>query len=381
VSGLVALLAHASPSASAGTIKAAIVGTGISVTDARNGIIRNVVQADQAVAALSCAPPAAPTSIGANMTAACSGEPVVLSWSPVSGVDSYTVQIATDNAFSNPTSSTTTSAAYTFSSTQASSGTFYFRVAANSGCGTSQWSSVAQVGYTPQCATSYTHTYYLSGIARTPGFAPAFWYSDVSALNAGTSSANLRVTFYGVNSFPPALTSTLGGGQQVTWADVLGSLFGLSQDKGMLVVDSTVPLQLVSRTYSMVTGGSSVTTFGQSYVGVETGQALTTAANGWFPGLRSDGVFRTNLEFANTSAVQTDVRVSFFTASGSPIGSPITVTVPALRWTQVVRALPAGQASAFAKVQVLAGGAQILGSASVVDGNSTDPTTIPMWVQ
>jgi hypothetical protein len=55
--------------------------------------------------------------------------------------------------------------------------------------------------------------------------------------------------------------------------------------------------------------------------------------------------------------------------------------VPALRWTQIVRALPAGQASAFAKVQVLAGGAQILGSASVIDGNSTDPTTIPMWVQ
>ena len=82
----------------------------------------------------------------------------------------------------------------------------------------------------------------------------------------------------------------------------------------------------------------------------------------------------------NTSAVPTDVLVSFFTAGGSPIGT-VTTTVPALRWTQIVRALPAGQASAFAKVQVLAGGAQILGSASVIDGNSTDPTTIPMWVQ
>ena len=82
----------------------------------------------------------------------------------------------------------------------------------------------------------------------------------------------------------------------------------------------------------------------------------------------------------NTSAVQSDVRVSFFTAGGSRLGSTI-VTVPPLRWVQIVRALPSGQASAFAKVQVLAGGAQILGSASVVDGNSTDPTTIPMWVQ
>jgi len=380
VSGLVALLAHASPSTPAASLKTAIRSSGTALTDARNGITRNVVQADQAVAALACTPPGAPSNVGANIPSMCAGEQVVLSWTPVSGADSYTVQVSSDSAFSNPSSSPTTTASYIFSTTQGTSATFYFRVQSTSSCGTSAWSSVVQVAYTPQCSTSYLHTYYLSGIAHTPGVSPAFWYSDVSILNAGTSSASVRVTFYGVNSAPPAQTLTLGGGQQTTWPDVLGTLFGLSGDKGMLVVDSTVPLQTVSRTYSLVTNGSTATTFGQSYVGLEAGQALTTAANGWFPALRSDGVFRTNLEFANASAVPTEVLVSFYSSTGTPLGTT-TVTVPALHWAQIVRALPAGQASAFAKVQVLSGGAQVLGSASVVDGNSTDPTTIPMWVQ
>ncbi|HVN76420.1 MAG TPA: S8 family serine peptidase [Thermoanaerobaculaceae bacterium] len=378
--GLVALLAQASPGTGAAAAKTVIRATGTSVTDARNGIARNAIQADQALAGLSCTPPSAPSSIGVNKTSVCSGEQAVVSWTSVAGATSYTVQVDTDSGFPNPTSATATSASYSFSSTQASAGTFYFRVEAVASCGTSSWSGTASVAYTPQCQSSYGYTYFLSGIARIPGVAPAFWYSDVSVLNATTSPASLRITFYGLSSFPAPFTDTLGGSQQLTFADVLSSLFSVNQDKGMIVVESTVPIQAVSRTYSRVTSGPTVNTFGQSYVGLPASQALTTAATGWFPALRSDGAFRTNLEFVNTSAVQTDVLVSFYTAGGAPIGST-TVTVPALRWTQVVRALPAGQAAAFAKVQVVSGGAQILGSASVIDGNSTDPTTIPMWVQ
>jgi hypothetical protein len=365
-SGLLALLGQASPSTSAANAKLAI---------------RNLILADQALAGVSCTPLAAPATIGVNQTSVCAGQQAIVSWSPVSGATSYTVQIGTDSGFSSPTSATVSTASYTFSSTQATAGTFYFRVQANTSCGGS-WSSTAQVNYTPECQSTYAYTYFLSGIARLPGFAPAYWYSDVSILNAGTTPASLQLTFYGQSSFPPPYTGTLGGGQQLTFTDVLGSLFSVSQDKGMIVVQSNVPLQAVSRTYSKVTTGTTVDTYGQSYVGMQAGQGLTTAATGWFPGLRSDGVFRTNIEFINTSAVPTGVLLSFFTAGGSPIsGGTTTVTVPALRWVQIVQALPAGQPSAFAKVQVLAGGAQILGSASVIDGNSTDPTTIPMWVQ
>jgi hypothetical protein len=40
------------------------------------------------------------------------------------------------------------------------------------------------------------------------------------------------------------------------------------------------------------------------------------------------------------------------------------------------QALPAGAANAYAKVRVLTAGGKVIAFGSVVDGNSTDPTTI-----
>ncbi len=382
VAGMVALLAQASPATTAATAKLAIRNTGISITDPRNQITRNAVQADLAVAALTCTTPAAPANVVANSTSSCSGQQVILSWSAVSGATGYTVQTSSDAGFANPTSTTTTTANYTFSSTQTLSGTFYFRVAASNLCNTtSPWSATVALPYTPQCTTTYPHVYYLSGIAHLPGVAPAYWYSDVSVLNpSSTTAANLRLSFYGVSTFPAPVTVTLGARQQDTWRDVLTSLFALGQtDKGMIVVESTGPVQALSRTYSQVTSGGTVKTFGQSYLGYEVSQALGVSGTGFFAGLRSDGTYRTNLEFVNASATSTGVTVSFYTDGGSPITS-VTTTVPAYRWVQLVQPLPAGQ-TGFAVVQVLTGGAEILGSASVIDGASTDPTTIPMLVQ
>ena len=381
VAGMVALLAQASPATKAAAAKLALRNTGVAITDARNGVTRNAVQADLAVAALSCSPPGAPAGFTGNLASLCVGDQLVLTWSAVTGASGYTVQVAGDSAFSNPSSTTTTATNYTFTSTQALSGTFYFRVAANASCGAvSPWSATVQTAYSSQCQTTFAHTYFLSGIARVPGLAPAFWYSDVSILNPSTTAAALRLSFYGVSSFPPAVTLTLGPRQQQTWRDVLSSLFAIAQDKGMLVVESTVPVEALSRTYSQVTNGNTVSTFGGAYVGLEGGQALGASGTGYFAALRSDGAFRTNLEFVNASATATGVTVAFFTSAGSPITST-TVNVPAYRWVQLVTPLPSGQAGAYATVQVLSGGAQVLGWASVIDGASTDPTMISMLVQ
>jgi serine protease AprX len=380
VAGMVALLAQASPATTAAAAKLALRNTGIAITDARNGITRNAVQADLALASLTCSPPSAPANFAGNTTSLCLGDQLVLTWSAVTGASGYTVQVAGDSGFSNPTSTTTTATNYTFSSTQALSGTFYFRVAANASCGAvSPWSATVQAAYSSQCTTTFTHTYFLSGVARIPGIAPAFWHSDVSILNPSTTPATLRLSFYGVSSFPPAVTLTLGARQQQTWPDVLASLFAIAQDKGMIVVESTAPVEALSRTYSQITSGTTVETFGGAYVGLEASQALGVSGTGFFAALRSDGSFRTNLEFVNTSATPTNLTVSFFTNAGAPITST-TVNVPADRWVQLVTPLPTGQVG-FATVQVLSSGAQVLGWASVIDGASTDPTSIPMLVQ
>ena len=137
VAGMVALLAQASPATTAANARLALRNTGIAITDARNGITRNAVQADLALAGLTCSPPSAPANLAGNTTSLCLGDQLVLTWSAVTGASGYTVQVAGDSGFSGPTSTTTTATNYTFSSTQALSGTFYFRVAANASCGTS----------------------------------------------------------------------------------------------------------------------------------------------------------------------------------------------------------------------------------------------------
>jgi hypothetical protein len=377
-SGVVALLAQAAPSASATALRVAIQNTGTAITDSRNGIVRNLILADQAVGQLACTTPPVPAGLASNIDSVCSGEQFVVSWGAVAGAATYTIETATDPSFASPTSSTTTATSANFSSTQTSPGTLYFRVRANPSCGgSSAYSAAVQVSYNPACQISFAHTYYVSGLARTPGYAPAYWYSDLTALNPGTAAAEVRLTFYG-SSFHAYGPFALGAHQQITWTDALNTLFAIGQDKGMIVVESTQPLRTYSRTYSQVASGTSVETFGQTYVGLEATEALSFGGVGLLGSLRSDGVFRTNIEFANVSSTSTDVSVLFFNGAGGQVGS-LTVTVPALRWVQKTLALPAGQPSAFAEVRVLTAGAQVISFATVVDGTSTDPTGIAMW--
>jgi hypothetical protein len=378
-SGMVALLSQADPTASAATIRDALKNSGMPITDSRNSITRNLILADQAVALLGCGSPAVPTGLASNIASVCSGEQFVVSWNAVSGAQSYTVQMATDPAFASATSSITTATSANFSSSQTLAATLYFRVRTNTSCGTSSdYSAPIQVSYTPSCQISFTHTYYVSGLARTPGFAPAFWYSDLTAFNPGVAAAELMLSFYG-SSFHTYGPFTLGAHQQITWTDALSTLFGVSQDKGMIVVQSTQPLRTYSRTYSQIASGTTLETFGQAYVGLEASDALTSTSVGYFGALRSDGQYRTNLEFANVSTTATDVSVVFFSGTGTQIGS-LNVTVPGLRWVQQTLALPAGQPSAFAEVHVLATGAKVISFATVVDGTSTDPTGIALWI-
>jgi subtilisin family serine protease len=381
VSGLVALLAQAQPGASVAALKSALRSNGTPITDPRNGVVRNLTVADQALASLGCATPAAP-SAATNKSRLCRADAMVLSWGAVAQATSYTVQEATEPSFAAPSATDTSALAFPFSSSLPIAATYYFRVRANTSCGTSSaWSDVVEVAYLPQCTVAYTHTYFVSGIAHLPGIAPAYWYTDLSALNPGTTTANLRLTFYG-NTFPPAVLTTVAGHSQASWPDIVASLFGDSgPDKGVILVDSDQPLAVLSRTYSKVNDATTgaTETFGQNYQGMEVASSLASGAVGVLPGLRSDGVFRTNVEFVNVGSVPTDVEFRFYTGTGALVAT-VVASVNPQRWGQIVRALPAGQPAAFAEVRALAAGAQILASASVIDGDSTDPTTIPMFV-
>jgi len=389
-SGVAALLTHAVPTRSATALHSALTNSGDSLTDARNGITRKRVRADLALTSLQsgCTAPAVPTGVSLNKSSACSAEQFTMSWSAVSGAASYTVQLATDANFTqliglSPTD-TFTGTTVSLTLTGSYVGPLYLRVRANASCGaSSQYSGAVSLQFTgSNCGGgTYANTYYLSGVARTPGVAPAFWYSDTAILNAGTSSVQLRISFNGVNSTPAPVLLTLAAHQQVTWSDVLLQAFGTTtNDAGVIVVEATGPVIVLGRTYAKTS--PTALSYGSAYPGMTSSQALAAGQVGYLAGLRSDANFRTNVEAVNVGSANATVEFRFLTNSGAPIGTVTLADVAPGKRASQTRALVSGQPAAFAEVRVTPTGARVLAFATVMDAdaNATDPTTIELRI-
>ncbi|MBI4914924.1 MAG: PKD domain-containing protein [Acidobacteria bacterium] len=255
----------------------------------------------------------------------------------------------------------------------------YFVVVSNA-CGSLQSNVVTA---TVQ-ASPYSRTYYLSGIARTPGVSPSFWYSDLAVLNPNTSAIGIRVSFFG-NDVPTPVVTTVQSQQQMSWKDVLSSAFGLTANQsGVIVVEATGPASVTARTYSKVTDActAKVRTDGQSYPGLEVSRAVSYGQVAFLPNLRSDDPystgsgFRTNVEAVNVSTTPIDVQWTFFSDSRANLGTVTRTGIQPNRRVGVTAALPGGQIAAFAEARVLTAGGKAIFFASVVDGTSTDPTTV-----
>jgi hypothetical protein len=383
-----ALLTHAVPARTATALHSALTNTGVDLTDARNGITRKSVRADSALTTLQsgCTAPSVPTGVGLSQGRACSGEQSRSpgTRSPVAAT--YKVQMATDASFTNlvtlsPTD-TFTGTAVNLTLTGTYVGPLYLRVRANAACGASSlYSGAVQLQFTGSNCSSYTNTYYLSGVAHTPGVAPAFWYSDTAILNAGTSSVDLRISFNGVNSTPIPVLVTLGAHKQVTWTDVLLQAFGsTTNDAGVIVVEATGPVIVLGRTYAKTT--PTALSYGSAYPGMEASEALSAGQVGYLSGLRSDGNFRTNVEAVNVGTLDATVEFRFFNNAGSQIGTTTLAAIAPGKRASQTRALASGQSAAFAEVRVTPTGATVLAFATVMDAdaNATDPTTIDLRI-
>ncbi|HNX49766.1 MAG TPA: S8 family serine peptidase [Thermoanaerobaculaceae bacterium] len=376
--GVAALLASAQPGVSPRAIRDALINSGEAITDGRNGISRNLVNAQAALQRLQqgCGVPAAPGGLASNPPALCANQDFTMSWSAVDGAASYTLEASDNAGFTSPDffEQAGTSIDLTVSDTVAS--TLYVRVRANVACGSSAWSPNLTLRYTPQCGGP-SFTTFVSGIARTPGLAPAIWYSDVAVANPTDVASDLTLTFYG-NSGSPSTTARVEAHRQVSWKNVVQGLFQVAgNDVGVLKVESTQPSLVVGRTYSQVTAGSP--TYGQEYVGMTPSQALAGGQVGYLANLRSDTGFYSNIELVNVGQAQASVEVKFYESTGAAVKT-LTKTVDPNRRVGATSVLPSGKSGVWAEVRVTPAEGKVLVFASVIDDASKDPTTVPLFI-
>lgn len=224
------------------------------------------------------------------------------------------------------------------------------------------------------------HEWLLASGARVRGDGGALWRTDLTVVNAGASEATLYLRFLGHDAdgrSGPERSFRLAEGSSATWADLLGSVFGLEEAWGAVQLRSASPaLVVTSQTFTPGGGG----TYGQSVPLFAEAELLRGGATRTIPAIREDASFRTNLVLANGGEAACDVDVSLLSEGGALLGTRRVPLAPLgmTQLTRVVRALGVDGAVSGARLVLstpTAGGA-FAAYASVIDEKTSDPRTL-----
>lgn len=219
-------------------------------------------------------------------------------------------------------------------------------------------------------------TWLLTSSARVQG-AGAFWQTDLSIRNTGSTSATLTVKFLGHSGdgrSGPEQSRTIGAGETLTWRDVLFTLFGLSSEYGPILVRSnSVNLAVLGQTWT--SGGAG--TYGQSVPVLSTGELIGSTPRSIL-GVRQDTFFRTNLMLANATEATANVSIQLVSTGGAVLATR-TVSLGPLSRAQYNVAADFGYSSLADAVFVISSstpGAAIGAYASLIDAGTADPRTL-----
>ena len=237
--------------------------------------------------------------------------------------------------------------------------------------------AVTGKGATPAPAA----TWILPSSARAPGAGGAFYSTDLAIANTGAADAAFTLKFLGHDVDGTSGTETsfsLAAGKSATYADVLGSVFGLSSGYGAIqVASSTTSLAVSSQTSTPAVGGG---TFGQSVPAFGSVDLIRVGTPRTIVGVREDSAFRTNLILANATTLPLDVEVTLVAGSGSTLGTKRYSLLP-LGMTQVshvARALgvTSDVTGARAILSTPTAGGAFAVYASAIDATTNDPRTL-----
>lgn len=220
----------------------------------------------------------------------------------------------------------------------------------------------------------------LPSSARAEGEGGAFYTTDLTVVNTGVTEATLFFRFLGHDADGrggPERTFRLGPGLSVTYADVLGSLFGYGSAWGGIQLRSASPYLVVTSQTSTPGGGG---TFGQSVPLFAETELIRSGAPRTIPAVREDAAFRTNLVLANGTESACAVDVSLVSAAGTVLASR-RFDLPPLGMTQVTRVVselgvPSPVSGARLVLSTPTAGAAFAAYASVIDARTNDPRTL-----
>jgi len=234
------------------------------------------------------------------------------------------------------------------------------------------------------------YNYFLAAIAHTPGVGDALWRSKMGVLNRSGSSADVTFTYYWKNGpttvKTTAVRKSIFNGRLETWDDAAVSLFGVTaKSSGSVLINSTRPLVVTARTYNVGEDGS----FGSFMPGVVAADGVSTGGLGILSQLTGNNDFRTNVGLVNLSNKTCEARVRVISASGATLGTAVTKTLGAHKFTQINNVFAATGAgsrnNAYATVEVLTSGCEVWAYGAVIDGTGAfpgtdDATTVPLAV-
>ncbi len=164
-------------------------------------------------------------------------------------------------------------------------------------------------------------------IASLPGQAGTNFVTDVRVLNTGNADATVMIDYYregaGGQSSPTATaTVTIGAGEQLVVPDIVQNVFGLSAEKGGVIITSDQPITAGARIYNDQSAAGAGT-LGQYQAGL-------VLSHGWAAGnviflqnvnADSGSGFRSNLGWFNPNAEAVDVTFTAHDTDGTVIDS------------------------------------------------------------
>ncbi len=223
--------------------------------------------------------------------------------------------------------------------------------------------------------------YYIPAAARGEGARGSLWSTDVDVQNGDNRSASYQLLWLprDTDNADPAGSDVfeVASGEAVRWEDVLGQAFGVEDGTdafgALAIISDSNDLRFFSRTYNSSEEG----TFGQAIPGFAAGDLISANEMKRILFFTENDEFRSNIGVLNGTGSPMTINWRRYTADGTMVDEA-SADLPAWGNVQLNRVF-SGEApvvGGYIDVWTETEDAAFMAYGSVVDNNTSDPTTV-----